>query len=105
MSTDIRTWRCGKCPYTVDIPPEDTYTLFVDTLMRIREHRFAHLVDALTAATDEEIMALADDEPNKKEDHGAVVGEDAGYVLAGITELLKSDLPRAAANELDRRRG
>jgi hypothetical protein len=95
MSTDIRTWRCGKCPYTVDIPPEDNYTLYVDILMRIREHRFAHLVDALSAATNEEIMALTDDEPNEREDPGAVVGEDTAYVLAGITELLKDDLPRA----------
>ncbi|KKM83069.1 hypothetical protein LCGC14_1313220 [marine sediment metagenome] len=96
MSTDIRTWRCGKCPYTVDIPQEDTFTyLFADTLLRIREHRFAHLVDALTAATDEELIGLTDDEPNEGEDPGAVVGEDAGYVLAGITELLKDDLPRA----------
>ena len=95
MSTDIRTWRCGKCPYTVDIPPEDTYAMFIDTLMRIREHRFAHLVDALSAATDDEIMALTDDEPSKREDPGAVEGEDAAYVLAGITELLKDDLPRA----------
>ena len=78
--------------------------LLADALMRIREHRFAHLVDALTAATDEEIMALTDDEPNKREDvddgdyhkvFRPVVAEDAGYVLAGITELLKADLPRA----------
>ncbi len=95
MSTDIRTWKCGKCPYTVDIPPEDTYALYIDTLMRIREHRFAHLVDALTAATDEETMALTDDEPDKREELGAVVGEDTAYVLVGITELLKDDLPRA----------
>ncbi len=95
MSTDIRTWRCGKCPYTVDIPPEDGGMLLTDSLMQIREHRFAHLVDALTAATDEEIMALADDEPDEREDHGAVEGEDAAYVLAGIKELLRDDLPRA----------
>ena len=95
MSTDIRTWRCGKCPYTVDIPPEDSYAPFIDTLMRIREHRFAHLVDALSGATDDEIMALSDDEPSKREDPGAVEGEDTAYVLAGITELLKDDLPRA----------
>ncbi len=95
MSTDIRTWKCGKCPYTMDIPPEDTYILFIDTLMRIREHRFAHLVDTLTSATDDEIMALTDDEPDKREDPGAVEGADAAYVLAGITELLKDDLPRA----------
>ncbi len=95
MSTDIRTWRCGKCPYTVDIPPEDTYAQYVDTLMRIREHRFAHLVDALTAATDEEILVLTDDEPNKREDLGAVVAEDVEPVLAGVAKLLKADLPRA----------
>ncbi|KKL05813.1 hypothetical protein LCGC14_2602250 [marine sediment metagenome] len=95
MSTDIRTWRCGKCQLTVDIPPEYPTTPYLDVLMWIREHRFAHLVDALAAATDEEILVLADDEPNEREDHGAVVGEDAGYVLAGITDLLRDDLPRA----------
>ncbi len=95
MSTDLRTWRCGKCGYTLSIPPEDNYEPYIDTLMRIREHRFGHLVDALTSATDDEIMALTDDEPSKREDPGAVEGEDAAYVLAGITELLKDDLPRA----------
>jgi hypothetical protein len=94
MSTDIRTWRCGKCPYSIDIPQEDGEMRFTDILMRIREHRFAHLVDALSAATDEEMMAMADDEPNKRE-YPPVVAEDAGYILAGVKELLKADLPRA----------
>ena len=54
----------------------------------------------MTEATDEEIMALTDDEPNEsnesnEREYPAVEGEDAAYVLAGITELLKDDLPRA----------
>ena len=92
---DIETWSCGKCPYTVDVPPEDSYSQFIDTLMRIREHRFAHLVDALSAATDEETLALCDDEPGGAKSTEPVQAEDAAYVLAGITELLKDDLPRA----------
>ena len=102
MSTDIRTWRCGKCPYTVDIPQEDTYTLFIDTLMRIREHRFAHLVSALEKASDEELMGMSEDGWMEQEDTFGglpntepVQYEDVEPVLAGVTELLKADLPRA----------
>ena len=106
MSTDLETWACPKCHYKVIIPWEElSPSNYADVLMRIREHRFAHLVDALSAATDEEIMALTDDEPdksNEREDPGAVEGEDAAYVLAGITELLKDDLPRARKDKADK---
>ena len=95
MNQDAKVWHCGHCQLTVDIPPEYPTTPYIDALMWIREHRFAHLVDALTAATDEEMMALTDDEPDEREDLGAVVGEDAGYILAGVKELLRDDLPRA----------
>ena len=124
MSTDIRTWRCGKCQLTVDIPPEYPTTPYIDALMWIREHRFAHLVSALEQATEEELLGMSGDEgstnpwaqgdphaipvtppasldPVQTDDgdyHNVfrpVEAEDAGYVLAGITELLKADLPRA----------
>ena len=96
MSTDLETWACPKCHYKVIIPWEElSPNNYANVLIGIREHRFSHLVDALTEATDEEIMALTGDEPNEREDPGAVEGEDAAYVLAGITELLKDDLPRA----------
>jgi hypothetical protein len=84
----------------VDLPQEDGDTLFTDILMRIRGHRFAHLVDALSAATDEEMMAMADDEPEKRE-YPPVVAEDAGYILAGVKELLKANLPRARRRQND----
>jgi hypothetical protein len=37
---------------------------------------------------------MADDEPEKRE-YPPVVAEDAGYILAGVKELLRDDLPRA----------
>ena len=99
MSTDLETWACNKCHYKVIIPWQELSPReYAGVLMGIREHRFGHLVDALTEATDEEIMTLTDDEPDDGDYHKVfrpVEGEDAAYVLAGITELLKDDLPRA----------
>ena len=93
MSLDIKVWTCTACQLTVDIPPEYPIAPYTDALMWIREHRFAHLVSALEKASDEELMGMSG---------GAEVGrldpvqtEDVGPVLAGVTELLKDDLPRA----------
>jgi hypothetical protein len=97
MSTDLETWHCGKCPYSVLIPWQELSPReYADVLMRVREHRFAHLVDALQTATDEELMGMSgDDESDEREGADPVESEDTPYVLAGVTELLKADLPRA----------
>ncbi len=92
MTQDAKEWHCGHCPLTVDIPPEYPTTPYIDALAWIREHRFAHLVSALEQATEEELMVLCDGEPEHSE---PVQAEDTAYVLAGVTELLKADLPRA----------
>ena len=89
---DAKVWHCGHCPLTVDIPPEYPTTPYIDALMWIREHRFAHLVSALEKASDEELMGMSGDEPEPTD---PVQTEDVGPVLAGVTELLKADLPRA----------
>ena len=44
------------------------------------------------AATDSELLDLCDDKPASTD---PVCGEDAAYILAGVTELLEADLPRA----------
>ena len=94
---DLETWRCGKCPYSVLLPWEELSPReYLDVLMRIREHRFAHLVSALETADDEELMRMSgDDEPERTKSTDPVEAEDTAYVLAGVTELLKDDLPRA----------
>jgi len=111
MSQDIKVWTCTACQLTVDIPPEYPITPYTDALMWIREHRFAHLVSALEKASDEELMGMSGDQdrtnPWAQGDLRAfpsftppsspdpVQTEDVEPVLAGITELLKADLPRA----------
>ncbi|KKK70017.1 hypothetical protein LCGC14_2928240 [marine sediment metagenome] len=105
MSQDIKVWTCTACQLTVDIPPEYPIAPYTDALMWIREHRFAHLVSALEKASDEELMGMSGDQdstnPWGSGDANAipvtppVESEDLGPVLAGITELLKVDLPRA----------
>ena len=89
---DLKVWSCGHCSYTLDLPPEDNYAQYIDALERVREHRFGHLADAMMSATDEELHRLCEDEPGSSE---PVEAEDAAYVLAGVAELLKADLPRA----------
>ena len=92
MNQDIKVWTCTACQLIVDIPPEYPIAPYTDALMWIREHRFAHLVSALEKASDEELMGMSGDEPERTD---PVQTEDVEPVLAGITELLKADLPRA----------
>ena len=98
MSQDIKVWTCTACQLTVDIPPEYPIEPYTDALMWIREHRFAHLVSALEKASDEELMGMSGDKVDDGDYHkvfSPVQTEDVGPVLAGVTELLKADLPRA----------
>ncbi|KKM16763.1 hypothetical protein LCGC14_1682610 [marine sediment metagenome] len=92
MSLDIKVWTCTACQLTIDMPPEYPTTPYTDALMWIREHRFAHLVAALQGASDEELMGMSGDEPERAD---PVQYEDVEPILAGVTELLKADLPRA----------
>ncbi len=57
-------WQCGHCPLVMEIPDEQTNRPgYIDTILLIREHRFGHIADRLMATkTDEEIMALADED-------------------------------------------
>ena len=58
-------WSCGHCPLVVDIPDEQTcHPAYIDTILRIREHRFGHIADAFIAGTTEEIFGLCEDTPS-----------------------------------------
>ena len=104
---ELKVWTCNHCGIEVVLPSDETeYDAFLDTIMRIREHRFAHLVEALMAESDEEMLGLCEDEPAGESYSGqsgpyytatvAPVGqEDVAPILAGIEELLRADLPRA----------
>jgi len=108
LSLEPKTWQCGHCSYSLPLPSQNT-VVYTDTLMRIREHRFAHIVDALESESDTDILQLCEDESSplgetveerirdldKRTGSGPVEAEDAAYILAGITALLRDDLPRA----------
>ena len=89
---DLKTWRCGHCPLTFDIPSERYGYEYADAIARVREHRFGHLVSALESESDDELWRLCDDEPASSD---PILPEDKECILAGITELLRADLPRA----------
>ena len=91
MMHDPNTWKCGHCTFNIPLPPPEAY-LYDIALEYIRNHRLEHLIVAIEGATDEDLLALCGDEPESTE---PVATEDTAYVLAGVTELLKADLPRA----------
>ena len=93
---DLKTWRCGHCPYTIVLPTEhDASKLYIDVLIRIREHRFGHLVSALESESDDDILRLCGDEPVSSDPTGPILPEDKALIMAGIEGLLRDDLPRA----------
>lgn len=107
MLPDLKTWTCGHCQRTILVPPMGSGGYF-DALYRIREHRFGHLVEALNHGSDEDLWGLSGDEPadataevdrtlqwSLAPDTPPVDSDDVAPVLAGITELLRADLPRA----------
>ena len=88
---DIKTWKCGHCPFTLPLPPPAAY-LYDLTVQVIREHRLSHLIVVLAGATDDDLLGMCEDKPVN---YDLVRGGDAKPVLAGIERLLKDDLPRA----------
>ena len=90
MSTDLQAWDCNKCPFSVLVPWEELSPReYADVLMRIREHRFAHLVSALETANDEELMRMSGDEDEETPDYGPVLADDAEPILEGIEKMLR----------------
>ncbi len=95
MRPNLKTWTCGRCERTILVPPmgEDGYT---DTIMRIREHRFGHLTDALMHGSDEDLWGLAgeDSKPEWYEDDQGVsrprnepAGQSADACLSQLGNL------------------
>ncbi len=110
MPPDLKTWTCGQCQRTVLVPPEgeDGY---LDTILRIREHRFGHSVDTLMHGSDEDLWGLSGEDAPMDQSADAclsslanlgncapgppVDSDDVAPVLEGIEALLRDDLPRA----------
>ena len=88
---NIKTWKCGHCPFTLPLPSQWDY-LYPLALQIVHDHRLRHLAMALEDATDDDLLDLSGDKPVS---YDLVRGGDAKPVLAGIERLLKDDLPRA----------
>ena len=111
MMDDIKTWKCGHCPFTLPLPSPSAY-LYDIAIMYIKNHRLEHLIVMLDGATDDDLIEMCKDGPmtlareivdkamtlrpfDKPAPTDPVRGDDVKPVLAGVEALLKADLPRA----------
>ena len=84
-------WQCGHCGGVIEIPNEQTeHDAYIDTIMRIREHRFGHIADAFAEGTHEAMMGLCEDRPSRFDPFNrSVTSNDVAPALAEVDRILR----------------